>query len=124
MIKRQLNPLRIGKGLLCLLALFMMLLTPQRAWAEDYVFVSGSTITSDNYQAGLFDGKVTFTPATQDSRMKLTLNGFDKTLGDATGRITISGQHDMEIELIGENTVWLINSQNTANKLSFSGNGT
>lgn len=127
-LKRNFNPLRIGKGLLCLLALFVMLLSPQRAWAEDeveeYVFVSGSNITSANYQNGLFNGKVTFTPATQNSRMKLTLNGFDKTLGDGTGRITISGQHDLEIELVGDNTVWLINSQNTANKLSFSGNGT
>ena len=35
-IKQQLIPLRIGKGLLCLLALFVMLLAPQRAWATVY----------------------------------------------------------------------------------------
>lgn len=43
-LKKQFNHLRIGKGLLCLLALFMMLLAPQGAWAAASVYTT-STLT-------------------------------------------------------------------------------
>ena len=59
MIKRQLNPLRIGKGLLCLLALFMMLLAPQGAWAEDYVL----TVAGQQYTAEQLESAITLTSA-------------------------------------------------------------
>lgn len=55
MIKRQLNPLRIGKGLLCLIAMFVMLLAPQVARAEDssttYTFtgMTGSSVSGYTY---------------------------------------------------------------------------
>ena len=124
------NQKTLRKHLGSLFLFLSLLMFPIGAWAQDpeeYVFVSGTTITDQNYANyanGLFGGKVTFTPASGESRMKLTLNGFDMTCGDKTGRIIICGQHDLEIELVGNNTMWLINSQNTANKLSFSGDGT
>ena len=49
-LKQKLNPLRISKGLLSLLAMFVMLLAPERAWAEDYDLWIGETqVTSDNW---------------------------------------------------------------------------
>lgn len=36
LLEKLLKPLRIGKGLLCLLAMFVMLLAPQGAWATVY----------------------------------------------------------------------------------------
>jgi hypothetical protein len=49
-IKQQLIPLRIGKGQLCLLALFVMLLAPQGAWAAVYSTISSYTeVTATGY---------------------------------------------------------------------------
>ena len=53
-IKQQLIPLRIGKGLLSLLALFVMLLAPQRAWATVFT-------TSTLAEATEGDAKYTWT---------------------------------------------------------------
>ena len=53
-IKQQLIPLRIGKGLLSLVALFVMLLAPQRAWATVFT-------TSTLAEATEGDAKYTWT---------------------------------------------------------------
>lgn len=101
MIKRQLNPLRIGKGLLCLLALFVMLLAPQGAWAEDYgLTVAGITVTEDNAGHILGDNNttVTFAPASGTIPATLTLN--EATI---SGNIIWTNQADLNVCLIGSN---------------------
>jgi hypothetical protein len=105
MIKRQLNPLRIGKGLLCLLALFMMLLAPQGAWAEDYALTIagqqytdeqlGSTITLTSAQStDITGGSITITRASNSDPVKLT---FD----NVTLSSNIVSNIDLEVYLIG-----------------------
>ena len=105
MIKRQLNPLRIGKGLLCLLALFVMLLAPQGAWAEDYALtIAGqqytdeqlkSTITLTSTQSTyITGGSITITPASSSDPVKLT---FD----NVTLSSNIVSNIDLEVYLIG-----------------------
>ena len=50
MFKKEMKSLCIGKSLQSLLAMFLMLLAPQVAWAEDYdLWVGGVQVTSDNY---------------------------------------------------------------------------
>jgi len=46
-LKERLITLRIGKGLVSLLALFVMLLTPHEAWAEDYDLWIGDVRVTD-----------------------------------------------------------------------------
>lgn len=103
MIKRQLNPLRIGKGLLCLLALFMMLLAPQGAWAQTGygLTVAGVTVTSDNasnitsvYISG---GTVSYDNGTHT----LTLNGVN-----INGSVVVSsGFGDLVVKLVGNSVI-------------------
>lgn len=103
MIKRQLNPLRIGKGLLSLLALFMMLLAPQGAWAQaGYgLTVAGVTVTSENASAITGDeiraGSVSF-DATKNT---LTLNA-----ASLNGHIVWDNTTDLTIHLVGECSVF------------------
>lgn len=100
-IKQQLIPLRIGKGLLSLVALFVMLLAPQRAWAQtDYgLTVAGVSVTSENAAAIAGDnieGTVYYTPQSN------TL-----TLSDATinGSIVSNSGGDLIVKLLGTNTI-------------------
>lgn len=103
MIKRQLNPLRIGKGLLSLVALFVMLLAPQRAWAQaGYgLTVAGVSVTSENASAITGDeiraGSVSF-DATKNT---LTLNG-----ATLNGHIVWNNTTDLTIHLVGECSVF------------------
>lgn len=93
---RQLsNPLKIGKGLFSILALFMMLLTPERAWAEDYnIVVNGNRVTSSNASDVLNDGTVSY-----DSENKtLTLSGA------AINSIRIWQEYTV-IDIHGENSI-------------------
>ena len=104
-VERKLKPLRIGKGLLCLLALFVMLLAPQVAWAEDYVLsVAGHqymaadlqstvTVTGDN-----ISGTVTITPASDSDPVKLTLNS-----ASITGKVV--SNIDLKVDFIGSNAI-------------------
>ena len=105
MIKRQLNPLRIGKGILSLVALSVMLLTPQGAWAEDYALtIAGqqytdeqlkSTITLTSAQStDITGGSITITPASNSDPVKLT---FD----NVTLSSNIVSNIDLEVYLIG-----------------------
>lgn len=100
MIKRQLNPLRIGKGLLCLLALFMMLLAPQGAWAEDYgLSVAGVAVTSDNASeitGANITGTVNYNPESH------TLTLYDATIN---GSIVSNSGDDLVVQLSGTNTI-------------------
>lgn len=100
-IKQQLIPLRIGKGLLSLVALFVMLLAPQRAWAQDNygLTVAGVSVTSENAAAIAGDnieGTVYYTPQSN------TL-----TLSDATinGSIVSNSGGDLIVKLLGTNTI-------------------
>ena len=105
-IKQQLIPLRIGKGLLSLLALFVMLLAPQRAWAQtDYgLTVAGVAVTSDNASNITGDliskGTVSYTPAQGSTPATLTLNGVE-----IQGEIESSVDEDLAILVIGTNTI-------------------
>ena len=102
-IKQQLIPLRIGKGLLSLVALFVMLLAPQRAWAQtDYgLTVAGVTVTSDNASSITGDeiraGSVSF-DATKNT---LTLNA-----ASLNGHIVWDNTTDLTIHLVGECSVF------------------
>ena len=100
-IKQQLIPLRIGKGLLSLVALFVMLLAPQAAWAQTGygLTVAGVSVTSENAAAIAGDnieGTVYYTPQSN------TL-----TLSDATinGSIVSNSGGDLIVKLLGTNTI-------------------
>ena len=102
-IKQQLIPLRIGKGLLSLVALFVMLLAPQRAWAQtDYgLTVAGVAVTSANASSITGDeitaGSVSFN-ATKNT---LTLNN-----ASFSGHIVWDNTTDLTIHLVGECSVF------------------
>ncbi len=102
-IKQQLIPLRIGKGLLSLVALFVMLLAPQRAWAQtDYgLTVAGVTVTSDNASSITGDeiraGSVSFDHSTNT----LTLNA-----ASLNGHIVWANETALTIHLVGECSVF------------------
>lgn len=106
MIKRQLNPLRIGKGLLCLLALFMMLLTPQGAWAEDYALtVGGVQVTSDN-AANVLSDTGTPTVVFDAENNILTLNKLMAYPENETAEPYISnGINNLTINLAGTSRI-------------------
>ena len=95
-IKQQLIPLRIGKGLLSLVALFVMLLAPQMAWAQDYgLTVAGVSVTSENAAAIAGDnieGTVYYTPQSNT----LTLNG-----ASLNGHIVWNNATDLTIHIVG-----------------------
>lgn len=57
-LKQLSNPLRVGKNLLCLLALFVMLMAPQGAWAEVY---------TTNTLAGPNSGEAKYTWSLKDN---------------------------------------------------------
>ena len=110
MIERLFKPLRIGKGLLSLVALSVMLLTPQGAWAEDYALtIAGqqytdeqlkSTITLTSTQStDITGGSITITPASgDDDPVKLT---FD----NVTLSSNIVSNIDLEVYLKGYSTI-------------------
>ena len=106
MTKRQLNPLRIGKGLLCLLALFMMLLTPQRAWAQDPVSygltVAGVEVTSEN-ASNISD--INFTGTITYDKDSHTLTLENATIDGYGCFIEWSYDDDLTIEFSGNNSV-------------------
>lgn len=58
LLEKLLKPLRIGKGLLCLLAMFVMLLAPQVAWA---------TVYTTNTLAGPNSGEAKYTWSLKDN---------------------------------------------------------
>ena len=102
-IKQQLIPLRIGQGLLSLVALFVMLLAPQRAWAQtDYgLTVAGVTVTSANASSvtgdEIRDGSVSFDATTNT----LTLNA-----ASLNGHIVWANETALTIHLVGECSVF------------------
>ena len=105
-VRQQLNPLRIGKGLLSLLALFVMLLAPQGAWAqEDYgLKVAGVSVTSENASnitgQTISEGTVSYTPKTGTTPATLTLSS-----AYILGEIESSVDEDLAILVIGTNTI-------------------
>lgn len=125
MIKRQLNPLRIGKGLLSLVALFVMLLAPQGAWAQtDYgLTVAGVAVTSDN-AANVLSDQETPTVVFNSSTNTLTLNN-----ASFSGQIVWANETDLTVEFMGSSTIdldWggpLFKTENTAAKLFFVNTG-
>ena len=77
-VESKFRPLRISKGLLSLLAMLVVLLTPQGAWAEDYgLTVAGIQVTDANasHILGENDESVTFDASTNT----LTLNNANFT---------------------------------------------
>ena len=100
-VRQQLNPLRIGKGLLCLLALFVMLLAPQGAWAQtDYgLTVAGVSVTSENASAITGEnitssaGSVSYNNSTQT----LTLNN-----ARFEGTVNWTNSSNLTIEILGD----------------------
>lgn len=102
-IKQQLIPLRIGKGLLSLVALFVMLLAPQRAWAQtDYgLTVAGVSVTSEN-AASITGDKITAGSVSFDAtKNTLTLNN-----ASFSGHIVWDNTTDLTIHLVGECSVF------------------
>ena len=114
-IKQQLIPLRIGKGLLSLVALFVMLLAPQRAWAEDYVLsIAGHQYTADQLKVAQtvtgdgISGTVTLTPGSeQDDPVKLTFNN-----AVLSGNIVSS--INLTVDFVGSSVINLPNNVNVA----------
>lgn len=100
-IKQQLIPLRIGKGLLSLVALFVMLLAPQRAWAQaDYgLTVAGVAVTSENASAITGEnitssaGSVSYNNSTKT----LTLNN-----ARFEGTVNWTNSSNLTIEILGD----------------------
>ena len=124
-IKQQLIPLRIGKGLLSLVALFVMLLAPQRAWAQTGygLTVAGVTVTSDN-AANVLSNQETPTVVFNSSTNTLTLNN-----ASFSGQIVWANGADLTVEFMGSSTIdlgWggpLFETENTAAKLLFVNTG-
>ena len=94
--------------MLCLLAMFVMLLTPQGAWAQDYILtVAGHGYTADdllNAQTVTgdgIDGTVTITPASGDDPVKLTLN--EVTI---SGSIVWDSSDDLTVNLVGNSSIF------------------
>lgn len=114
-IKQQLIPLRIGQGLLSLVALFVMLLAPQRAWAEDYVLsIAGHQYTADQLKVAQtvtgdgISGTVTLTPGSeQDDPVKLTFNN-----AVLSGNIVSS--INLTVDFVGSSVINLPNNVNVA----------
>ena len=133
-IKQQLIPLRIGKGLLSLVALFVMLLTPQRAWAEDnYVLtVIGQKFTAEELKSpitltGMTSGTATLTPATSTTPVTLTL---DNVQYDEFHPGNVVSSIDLKVVFIGTSKFYLENGEfyafegNGANVLTLEADGT
>ena len=100
-LKQLSNPLRIGKGLLCLLALFVMLLAPQGAWAEPVTYdlwVGDVQVTSDNAANVLSSETPTVVFDAQNK--VLTLNN-----ATITGSIVWTSQDDLTVNLVGNSSV-------------------
>ena len=120
-LKQLSNPLRVGKGLLCLLALFVMLLAPQGAWAEPVIYdlwVGDVQVTSDN-AANVLSSETT-TVAFDTENNILTLNNLSVFPDDAEPKPYITnGLANLTINLVGEN---IIRGNNTY-FLAKSGNG-
>ena len=103
-IKQQLIPLRIGKGLLSLVALFVMLLAPQGAWAQDPVSygltVAGVEVTSANATnitgQNILAGTVTY----EDGSHTLTLDH-----ATINGSVVVTGDFDLVVCLVGNSTI-------------------
>ena len=149
-IKQQLIPLRIGKGLLSLVALFVMLLAPQRAWATVYntgtlsegsdgpvtnnaisygLTVAGVEVTSDNFSAitgEYIQGTVSFTPPAEQTPATLTLNNATINSGSSYAFVMGDDMTALNVVLVGENTVAGNGFQFTSSSasLTFKTNGT
>ncbi len=100
-IKQQLIPLRIGKGLLSLVALFVMLLAPQRAWAQtDYgLTVAGVAVTSEN-AAAITGENITSSAGSvsyNNSTKTLTLNN-----ARFEGTVNWTNSSNLTIEILGD----------------------
>ena len=94
-VESKFRPLRISKGLLSLLAMLVVLLTPQGAWAEDYgLTVAGIQVTDANasHILGENDATVTFDASTNT----LTLN--NATL---SGRVVRTNSDNLTVNLVG-----------------------
>ena len=102
MFKKEMKSLCIGKSLLCLLAMFLMLLAPQAAWAQtDYgLTVAGVPVTSTNANnitgGGISGGTVSY-----DGTNTLTLNGVT-----INGSIVVSSDFgDLVVKLVGNSVI-------------------
>lgn len=111
MRERLFKPLEIGKGLLSLLALFVMLLAPQRTWAQDPVSygltVAGVEVTSANAS------EITGTYITSSAgSVKYDYANKILTLTNAIieGSIVRTSDEDLTIHFIGSNTFTTSNS--------------
>ena len=111
-VESKFRPLRISKGLLSLLAMLVVLLTPQGAWAEDYgLTVAGIQVTDANasHILGENDESVTFDASTNT----LTLNN-----ANFTGAVVSTV--DLVVDFVGSNVITLPEEASYA----FTGNGT
>lgn len=117
-IKQQLIPLRIGKGLLSLVALFVMLLAPQRAWAQaDYgLTVAGVAVTSDNATNIIGQNILAGTVTYEDGSHTLTLDH-----ATINGSVVVTGGFDLVVCLVGDNTIQGTGETSLANGISRGG---
>ena len=130
MFKKEMKSLCIGKSLLCLLAMFLMLLASQAAWAEDYALsIAGKQYTAEQLSAlqsaialtssdcaGIKSGTVTLTPASGQDPVKLTLNN-----AELSGDNNIVSSIDLTVDFVGSSSITL--PVNTTIYV-FEGNGT
>lgn len=117
-LKQVFIPLRIGKGLLCLLALFTMLLAPQGAWAQtDYgLTVAGVTVTSDNATNITGQNILAGTVKYEDGSHTLTLDH-----ATINGSVVVTGGFDLVVCLVGNNTIQGTGETSLANGISRGG---
>ena len=96
----------INHGLQCLLFALLML-TPLGLWAEDYpITVAGIQVTSENASNITGDGKVSFTPADNETGTPATLTLGDYDLSIDHGDAIVTDISPLKIFLAGSSTIY------------------
>lgn len=125
-IRQHLNPLRISKGLLSLLAMLVVLLTPQGAWAEDYgLTVAGIQVTDANASHILGENNETVTFDVSTNTLTLNNANFEGVIVSTidlvvdfkgSSVITLPSDGEFSFAFIGNetNTLTFTNSGNVA----------
>ena len=98
----------INHGLQCLLFALLML-TPLGSWAEDYpITVAGIQVTSENASNITGDGKVSFTPADNETGTPATLTLGDYDLSIDHGDAIVTDISPLKIFLAGSSTIYCL----------------
>ncbi len=99
----------INHGLQCLLLFTLLMLTPLGSWAEDYpITVAGIQVTSENASNITGDGKVSFTPADNETGTPATLTLGDYDLTIDHGDAIVTDISPLKIFLAGSSTIYCL----------------